>query len=121
MSELSARQRRAIPFIVTSPTIIEGVSKAGLNPKTFYQWLKQPEFKAEIERQRKQVEAEAFGVLSQGLTKAVENLVKLLDHADERLRRLACKDVIEYILKHKETEDLEKRITAIEQRLNEPR
>ncbi len=117
MSELNARQRRAIPFIVTSPTIIEGVSKAGLNPKPFYQWLKQPEFKAEIDRQRNELTAEAFGVLSQSLTKAVENLVKLLDHADERLKRLACKDVIEYILEHKTVEDLTNRIAAIEQRL----
>jgi molecular chaperone DnaK (HSP70) len=96
-------------------TIIEGVSKAGLNPKTFYQWLKQPEFKAELDRQREEADKMAFDTLTQSLTKAVENLVKLLDHADERLRRLACKDVIEYIIKHKEVEDLEKRLTAIEQ------
>ncbi|MGA2172553.1 MAG: hypothetical protein ABSG82_06005 [Sedimentisphaerales bacterium] len=49
-------------------------------------WLKQPEFKAEIDRQRKQAEAEAFGVLSQGLTKAVENLVNLLGPQDDRLK-----------------------------------
>ena len=70
MSELNARQRRAIPFIVTSPTIIEGVKKAGVNPKTFYQWLsvnpktfyqwlKQPEFKAELDRQRDEIAEEA--------------------------------------------------------------
>jgi hypothetical protein len=53
------------------------------------------------------------------LTKAVEELVALLDHKDDRLRRLACKDVIEYIIKHKEIEDLDKRPTAIEQRLSE--
>ena len=119
MSELSARQRRTIPFIITSPTIVEGVSKAGITTKTFYQWLEKPEFKAELDRQRNELTAEAFGVLSQSLTKAVENLVKLLDHADERLKRLACKDVIEYILKHKEIEDLENRIEAIEQRLDQ--
>ena len=56
--------------------------------------------------------------MSQGLTKAVENLVKLLDHADDRLKRLACKDVIEYILEHKTIEDLTKRIDAIEQKLS---
>ena len=37
---------------------------------------------------------------------------------DDRLKRLACKDVIEYILEHKEAEDHEKRITAIEQKLS---
>jgi hypothetical protein len=55
------------------------------------------------------------------MTKAVENLVGLLNHTDDRLKRLACNDIIEYILKHKEVEDLERRITAIEEKLNERR
>jgi hypothetical protein len=35
----------------------------------------------------------------------------------DRLKRLTCNDIIEYILKHKEVEDLEKHIAAIEERL----
>ncbi len=118
MSELNARQRRAIPFIVSSPTIIEGVNKAGVTPKTFYKWLKQPDFKAELDRQRNEAAKVALDTLTQSLNKAVENLVGLIDNKDDRLKRLACKDVIEYILKHKEIEDLENRIAAIEQRLS---
>ena len=45
-------------------------------------------------------------------------LLKFFD-ADDRLKRLACKDVIEYILKQWEIEDLEKRIDTIERRLAE--
>lgn len=40
---------------------------------------------------------------------------------DDRLKRLACNDTIEYILKHKEIEDLDRRLTAIEQGLGEHR
>ena len=119
MSELSTRQRRTIPFIITSPTIVEGLDKARVSRKTFYEWLKQPEFKAEIDRQRDEAAKAAFDTLTGALTKAVENLVKLLDHADDRLKRLACKDVIEYILEHKTVEDLENRIEAIEQKLDQ--
>jgi phage terminase small subunit len=119
MSELTARQRRTIPFIVTSPTIVEGVSKAGITTKTFYQWLEQPHFKAELDRQRDEAAKNALDTLTQALTKAVENLVGLIDNADDRLKRLACKDVIEYVLKHREIEELEKRIEAIEQRLGQ--
>jgi hypothetical protein len=79
--------------------------------------LKLPEFKAELERQRVEVAAEAFGVLSQGLTKAVETLMCLLDHEDDRLKRLTAKDIIEYFLKYKELRELEERIAAIEQKL----
>ncbi len=56
-------------------------------------------------------------MLSQGLTKAVEALVSLLDNKDDRLKRLAAKDVIDFIIRHKENEDLEKRLTEVEERL----
>lgn len=72
----------------------------------------------ELNRQRDDVATEAFGILSQSLTKAIETLVDLLNHKDDRLKRLTAKDIIEYILKHKEVEDLEKRLTAIEQRFD---
>ena len=118
-TKLTDRQLKAIPIIVTRPTYTEACKKAKVNRTTFYEWLRIPEFKAELDRQRDEIAAEAFGVLSQGLTKAVENLVGLLDHKDDRLKRLACKDVIEYIIRHKEIEDLDKRLTVIEQRLLE--
>ena len=117
-AELTARQLKAIPHIVSSPTYTEGCEKAKINKTTLYKWLKEPEFKAELDRQRDEIAAEAFGVLSQGLTKAVETLVALLDHKDDRLRRLAAKDIIDFIIRHKENEDLDERLTAIEQRLD---
>jgi hypothetical protein len=118
MAGLSTRQRRVIPFIVNSPTYTEACQKAKVNRTTFYKWLNEPEFRAELDRQRNEIAAEAFGILSQSLTKAVENLVGLLDHTDDRLKRLAANDIIEYFLKHKESEDLENRIEAIEQKLS---
>ena len=87
--------------------------------KISHPFLKDPAFKAELDRQRKQITAEAFGVLSQSLTKAVETLVVLLDNTNDRLRRLAAKDIIDFIIRHKENEELEERIAALEQKLNE--
>ncbi|MHC4656063.1 MAG: phBC6A51 family helix-turn-helix protein [Planctomycetota bacterium] len=118
-NKLAEKQLRAIPFIVSSPTYTEGCEKAKLNRATFYEWLKIPEFKAELNRQRDEVAAEAFGILSQGLTKAAETLVGLLDNKDDRLKRLTAKDVIDFMIRHKEIEDLDKRLAAIEQRLSE--
>jgi len=86
---------------------------------TLRHWLQQPEFKVDLERQRQQVTDEAFCMLSQSLTQAVETLVELLDSQDERSRRLAANNIIAHFLKHKELKDLEQRITAIEQRLDE--
>ena len=63
--------------------------------------------------------AEAFGVLSQSLTQAVEVLVGLLDNKDDRLKRLTAKDVIDFIIRHKENEDLDKRLKKVEKLLAE--
>ena len=115
---LTERQKKAIPSIVTSPTYTEGCKKAKINKTTLYKWLKDPMFKAELERQRELVVAEAFGVLSQALTKAVENLVDLMDDNDVRVRRLACKDLISFHIMHAENEGLAKRMAAIEERLD---
>lgn len=115
--KLTARQSRAIPLIIDSASYTEAAQRAGISRKTFYQWLKQPEFKAEVDRQRGEVVSEAFGVLSQSITKAVETLAKLLDSADERTKRLTANDIIGHILRHKEVDELEGRIAAIEQRL----
>jgi hypothetical protein len=103
---------------VTSPTFTQGCEKAKINKTTLYKWLKSPEFKAELDRRRDEVAAEAFGVLTQNLTKAVESLVGLLDHQDDRLKRLTAKDVIDFIIRHKENEDLDKRLTVIEKKLD---
>jgi len=115
--KLTARQLKAIPIIVTSPTYSEACKKAKVNRTTFYEWLKIPEFKAELDRQRDDVAAEAFGVLSQSLTQAVEALVGLLDNKDDRLKRLAAKDVIDFIIRHKENEDLDERLKEVEKLL----
>jgi hypothetical protein len=117
-TELTDRQLKAIPLIVTSPTYSEGCKKAKLNRTTFYEWLKSPEFKAELDRHRDDIAAEAFGILSQSLTKAVETLVNMLDNKDDRLRRLTAKDVIDFIIRYKEIVDIDRRLAAIEQRLD---
>ena len=118
-TKLTDRQLKAIPVIVANSTYTEGCKKARLNRTTFYEWLKEPEFKAELDRQRDGVAAEAFGVLSQSLTKAVETLAGLLDTKDNRLKRLTAKDIIDFIIRHKENEDLDKRLTEVEKLLAE--
>jgi hypothetical protein len=118
-AKLTDRQLKAIPHLVSCPTYTEGCEKAGINKTTFYKWLKESEFKAELDRQRDEIAAEAFGVLSQSLTQAVEVLVGLLDNEDDRLKRLTAKDIIDFIIRHKENEDLDERLTEIEKLLAE--
>jgi hypothetical protein len=114
---LTDRQIKAIPVIIAAHTYKQGYEQADVSQTQFYEWLKQPEFKTELERQRNEVVAGAFGMLSQSLTKAVETLTALLDTSDGRLRRLAANDVIGHILKHKEIAELAERLEALEQNI----
>jgi len=36
---------------------------------------------------------------------------------DDRLKRLTAKDMIDFVIRHKENEDLDKRLTVIENQL----
>lgn len=119
MAKLTTRQLQAIPLIISNATFTKGAEAAGISRKTLYKWLEQPEFKKELESQRKQLTSEAFGILEWGLTKAVAVLVGLLNSKDDRLKRLAAKDVIDFIIRHKENEDLDERLKEVEKLLAE--
>ena len=112
---LTERQVKAIPHLVASSTYEKGCRKARISRNTFYEWLKDPVFKAELKRQRDTAIEEALETLKSSMTTAVKVLVDLLDTTkNEYLKRNISKDIIGYVIKAKEIEDLDKRITEIE-------
>jgi hypothetical protein len=115
--KLSRRQLKAIPFLVSSPTYTQGCEKAKVNKATIYKWLKNPDFKAELDRQRSEIVEAAFDMIAQNIEKAVSTLVGLLDTGDDRVKHLTANDIISHFFKHKELDDLEERIQQIEQQL----
>jgi AcrR family transcriptional regulator len=115
--KLSRRQLKAIPFLVGSPTYTQGCEKAKVNKATIYKWLKNSDFKAELDRQRSEIVEAAFDMIAQNIEKAVSTLAELLDTGDDRVKRLTANDIIGHFFKHKELKDLEERIGRIEQQL----
>ena len=101
--------------MVASSSYEKGCRKARISRNTFYEWLKDPVFKAELKRQRDTVIEEALETLKSSMTNAVKVLLELLDETkNEYLKRNVAKDIIGYVIKAKEIEDLDKRITEIE-------
>ena len=101
---LSGKQSQAIPAILAAKSITAGCRKAGINRDTFYSWLKTPAFKAEFERQRKEIIDLALHEL-RGLTgQAVEVLRRLLKAKSEVVRLRTAMGIIESVLKAKEAE-----------------
>ena len=113
------RQLAVIPHLLASPSIEEGCRRAKVAKATVYGWLKEEAFKEELGRQREEVVKGALETLKANTAKATETLVKLLDSHKETIQARAAEDIIEFTQKAIEGEQLEKRITALEERLKE--
>ncbi|MCX5847729.1 MAG: phBC6A51 family helix-turn-helix protein [Deltaproteobacteria bacterium] len=117
--ELSERQKKAIPFLVQSSTVEEGCKVAKISRETYYQWLSDSLFKDELKRQRDQVIEDALNIMKANITKAVNALVGLLNTNNDNLKRYVANDVLGHVLKAKEIEDLDARITELERLIKE--
>jgi hypothetical protein len=120
-SKLTNRQTKFLPVLLASSTYTDACRRGQVSRQTLYEWLRQPAFKAELGRQRDELVAQGFALLSQSVVKAVETLVGLLDTGDGRLKRLAARDVLDQHVKFRELDDLTQRIEAIEERLDSQR
>jgi hypothetical protein len=115
--ELSNKQFLTINHIIASPTLEEACRRSKISKGTLYVWLKVEGFQQELKRQRDEVINESLARLKSAIVKATEELIKLMDTAKPDLRRLACKDILDYSLKAIEIERIEVRIDKLESRV----
>ena len=118
---LTDRQRSVIPHLLASPSIEEGCKQAKVGKATVYEWLKNETFKDELRRHREEIVKGALETLKANVTKATEVLVGLLDSQNEGIKYRAAKDIVEFTQKAIEFEDLERRIGAIEDQIDQRR
>jgi len=111
----------AISYILSSPTLEEAYRKARVSKGTLYIWLKDEAFKTELKRQRDEVVREAQDRLKCAMGKAVDELIKLMDSPKPGLRRLTCRDILDYGNRAIELEDIEERLDKIERVISERR
>lgn len=120
-SKLTVRQTKFLPVLLASPTYTAACKKGKISRDTLYAWLRDPAFRAELDRQRNDLATQGFALLSQSVVKAIETLVDLLDGSDARLKRLAAKDILDQHARFKELDELTERIERIEDRLESQR
>jgi hypothetical protein len=114
---LTDRQRRVIPYLLSSPSTEEACRRARINKTTVYEWLKDDGFRQELKRQRDAIIDRALDSLKANIAKATETLVKHLDSERESISIRAAESIIEFAQKALEHEELERRIEALEARL----
>jgi DUF1680 family protein len=113
------RQRRVIPYLLASPSTEEACRRARINKTTVYEWLKDDTFRQEFKRQRDAVIERALDCLKANIAKATETLVKHLDSERPNISIRAAEDIIQFAQKALEDEELERRIAALEARIDQ--
>ena len=116
-TKLTVKQAKIIPVLLAAKNYENGCKSARISKTTFYKWLQDEDFAAELDRQRNKIVDAAYAMIAQNVEKAVIALVALLDADDDRVKRLAANDVINHFAKRREMVDLEERIQRIEERL----
>jgi hypothetical protein len=104
-----------IPCSVYSPAEARVHEKARTRGGVFGE-IRQKKTWAESSKRKGQKRG-GLAPLSQSVSKAVSTLVGLLDTGDGRLKRLAAKDILDEHAKLRELDELTRRISAIEERL----
>ena len=116
-TSFTQKQEEALSALLICPTIEGAAEKANISRTSVYNWLKEPSFQEELQRRRRGLISQALNGLAGVLDKAVEEMGRLLrdTHTTPQLRRLLCKDIIEFNLKASEIEDIKARIESLEE------
>ena len=114
--QISERQRLAMPFFITCRNVEEACAEARISPITYYEWMKQPGFKAGITAMRDQVVDEAIDTLKSAMTDAVCTLIDVMhDSESEKNKIQAANNIIDHFRKFKEVQELEQKINELEE------
>ncbi len=118
---MTAKQKKALAALITSPTIETAAKAAGVGYTTLRRWLKDDEdFRREYERELAGLVTDAAAKAKQSMVPAVLVLRKILVHGSSETARItAARSLLEYGLKLVELADLTARLDALEKNLEE--
>jgi transposase-like protein len=123
--KLARKQEEAIAALLTQRNTEEAARAVGVTPKTLLRWMKLPPFEAAYREARRAAFAQSVARLQQASSAAASTLLKVMvdpsTPASTRVR--AAESVLTHAAKGIEIEDLDARLTALEQAVesNRPR
>jgi hypothetical protein len=116
---LTAKQSRAIGFLLTCRTAGDAAKKSGVTERTIFTWMQQDNFRAALNNASRETIDNASRRLMQGQGEALDALSALIKKGrNESVRRAAAVDWLNITLKYKDINDIEERLTALEERIN---
>lgn len=111
---LSARQKKLLSALVKISDVQAACKAAGVGRTAAYDWLKNPDFREELNRLRDHALSDALTHIKTYTAQAVDQLALLMQSQDERLRRQACNDILSHSINIRTKETVDKRLKAVE-------
>lgn len=117
--KMGRKQEQAIAALLQQPTIMAAADSLGIGEATLWRWLQQPAFEEAYRRARQSAVDQAIAALQQATGQAVATLQEVQRDTDAPAssRVTAAKTVLEMALKLRESEELEARLSALEDKL----
>ena len=113
-SALSPRQTAALPYVASEATIADGARAAQIARCTLIRWMRDPAFRAEVERIRQNIADLAYSELKGATLKGVFRIVQLLDHTDPNVRLRAGKAILSTAIAVRRDKDLLHRLETLD-------
>jgi len=117
--KLSRKQQQAISALLTHSTIKAAAKATGIANVTMWRWLQLPQFQAEYRAARRQVVELAIARLQHATGTAVAALTKNLTCGQPSVEVRAALGILDQAIKAVEILELEGRLVAIEERIDE--
>ncbi len=105
--------------LLLHPTREEAAAAAGISGVTLWRWMQEPEFAEAYRKARRQAVQQAIGRIQQVCSEAVATLKTIMEdsEAPASARVSAAKTVLETAIKAVELEDLEARLSILEEKM----
>ena len=116
---LTPRQLQVLPHLLASPSYEEAAKRAGISVKQIFIWLRDPNFLKELRKHQGLIFAGSISTLKAATEKAVQTLINCLGDTDSRVRLSAAEKILNNAYKGMEMCELEERLQAVEQRIEE--
>ena len=116
-AKLGRKQEEAIAALLTQRNVEEAARATGIGPRTLIRWMQLPEFDAAYRAARRLAFGQSIARLQQGSTAAATTLLKIMmdPSAPHSCRLRAADSVLAHAAKAIEIEDIEARVSELEQ------
>ena len=114
---LTRKQEEAIVALLSSRNTEEAARACNIPPRTLHRWLREPAFSTAYREARRQAYQQSIARLQQGSSAAATTLLKVMvDPSTPPATKVrAAESILTHSAKAIEIEDVEARVTALEQ------